>query len=132
MIEIYVAKAAMYVATVYGVYNADKGAYEKMCGDPGKAVECGPNAITASGVQFNPEEPHVAVPLPRNYRLRKGFKVCFIHKDGREVWLPITDKKGRDGFDLSPAAVRMLGHTPTYYWSAPIELCDTPLKREVI
>lgn len=117
-----IAEAALHRATVYGVKDSD-GSYERMCGDPGKAVECGPQAITASGVRFNPEVPMVAVHAPRNYRLRKGKYVCFLHKSGAAVYLQILDKKGAKGFDLTPAAVRALGYTVSKHWSAKLQLC---------
>lgn len=122
-----VLSASMVPATIYGM-KGDGGRYERMCGDPGKAVECGPGAITASGAAFHPDEPHVAVHAPKRMRLRKGKLVCFLHKNGKEVWLPLSDKKGRQGFDISKAGVLKLGYTPTRWWSAKLELCATPIK----
>lgn len=114
--------AAMVPAQVYG-YG------ERYCGDPGKPVSCSVGATTASGTPFNPMRAHVAVPSPKNLRLRKGKFICFMHVSGSKVYLPWTDKKkwkgGHGGFDFSPRAVEMLGHKPTKHWSAKIKLCPT-------
>ena len=118
-----IAEAALHRATIYGVKDTNTGRYERMCGDPGKAVECGPNAITASGVRFDPDQPHVAVHAPKKYRLRKGMMICLVHKNGIPVWLPLTDKKGFKGLDLSKASVIKLGYHPTKHWSQKLTYC---------
>lgn len=121
-----VLAASIIPATIYGV-KGPNGAYERMCGDIGKAVECGPNAVTASGVKFSPYQPHVAVPAPKRQRLRKGIKICFLTTKGAKVYLPLTDKKkwegGQGGFDFSAKAVEMLGFKATRYWSSKVKLC---------
>lgn len=113
-----VAAAALVPATTYGWG-------ERMCGDPGKTVLCATGATTASGIKFDPQQAHVAIHAPKRYRLRKGKFICFMHVSGAQVFLPVTDKKGRKGFDLSPKAVEMLGYKPTRYWSAKVQLCPT-------
>ncbi len=112
--------AAMTTATTYG-YG------ERYCGDEGKPVACDSRAITASGVRFDPKQPHVAVPAPKRLRLRKGIKICFLSQTGAKVYLPVTDKKkwhGQGGFDFSPGALRLLGVKPTRYWSGKVRLCN--------
>jgi hypothetical protein len=117
MVATFINLAFLFTATTYG-YD------EPFCGDAGNPpLPCSLGGITASGELFNPETPMVAVWMPTNYRLRRGMRVCMRHKDGYPVWLPVLDKKGRRGFDLTPAAVAALGHEPTPYWSATLKPC---------
>lgn len=114
------------LATTYGFG-------ESFCGDPGFAVPCSIGATTASGIPFDPDKPHVAIYMPGNYILRKGKTICFLHKNGKHVYLPITDKKKSPiSYDLSPAAVRALGYRPTPYWSKKIKLCPIKLQPGVL
>lgn len=102
---------------------------EHMCGDPGKPRPCTYGAVTASGRPFRPSEPMVAVHVPpevtHRVRLRPGrWYVCFRHaEDGRDVWLPVLDKKGNKGFDINPSGLRALGIEPLPWWSGKLSPC---------
>lgn len=104
---------------------------EQMCGDPHEPRTCDASATTASGLPFHPDEPHVALHVPSSIThrvlIRPGrWSVCFRHtRSGRDVHLPITDKKGKKGgLDFSPGALRLLGITPTPWWSGTLTPCD--------
>lgn len=104
---------------------------EYMCGDPHAPRACNASATTASGLPFHPDEPHVALHVPSSFtdrvRIRPGrWTVCFRHvTSGRDVHLPVTDKKGNPGgLDFSPGALRLLGIMPTPWWSGTLTPCD--------
>lgn len=110
-ISTYLTLALLFPATIYGTG-------ERMCGEAGqKPLKCGLGAIKASGALLDPTKPTVAVWMPSNRVFRKGWQICLKDKQGLPVWLPVTDKKGRGGFDATPAAVEALGYAPTKYWS---------------
>jgi hypothetical protein len=115
-LTIYVQAAFLSMANIYG-YG------EMYCGSPAKPAPCQAGAPTASGLIFHPDALHVAVYAPPSVRIPGTTTVCIKALDGHPVYLPVTDKKGKPGFDLSPAAVSMLGYTPTPYWSARLEAC---------
>ena len=103
---------------------------ETFCGDPHAPRTCDSSATTASGLPFHPDEPHVAIHVPSEVtdrvRIRPGrWTVCFRHvRYGTDVHLPITDKKGNSGgLDLSPGALRLLGITPSPFWSGTLTPC---------
>jgi hypothetical protein len=114
-IMLFVLHAFSVPATIYG-YG------EMMCGDV-TPVPCDSNSVTASGKQFNPDGVHVALHMPRNYKLPRNLKVCFLNSNGNKTYLTVTDKKGARGFDLSPAAVKKLGFVPSPHWSRKLESC---------
>lgn len=94
-----------------------------MCGDRHTPETCEFGRQTATGEIFDPAEPHVAVHLPKRKRLRPGTLVCLRGAHNQPVNLKITDKKGSPGYDLSPAALELLGYVPTKHWSGVVRLC---------
>ncbi len=114
--------ASLLTSTTYG-YG------ELMCGDVGKPRTCDKNAVTASGVPFNPDVAMVAIAAPVNLRLTAQYiglrvpggvcrKVLLADKMN-ERWIGVR------GFDLTPAAVRLLtGQPATRHWSGRVEVCE--------
>lgn len=101
---------------------------ELRCGDIGQPVACDGNAVTASGEAFDPTKPQVAIAAPLRLVLKAkwvGLKV----EGGKCKWVRLTDKMnpryvGVRGFDLTPAAVRLLtGKDGGKYWSGRVEVC---------
>jgi hypothetical protein len=117
----FIIMAFTQVATVYGFGEFN-------CGEPGKAIPCINGAITASGAIFNPNELTVAIPAPKNVRIREQF-IWVKNYRGFCTKLKINDKKhwkfiGKGGFDLTPAAVKAItGKSATKYWSGKLEMC---------
>ena len=123
LIEYYLMIASLVPSTTYG-----HG--ELMCGDVGKPVACAVGAVTASGVPFNPAVPMVAIAMPANRRL--VARHVWLRVEGGECRrVRLTDKMnaryiGVRGFDLTPAAVRLLtGKPATKHWSGRVEVCKT-------
>lgn len=113
--------ALNFPATIYGLG-------EQLCGDPHDPVPCDRTATTASGLPFDPDALHVAVHVPpevtSRVRIRPGrWRICLRALDGTPTWLPISDKKGRAGLDLSPEAWRLLGYEPSPWLSATLAPC---------
>lgn len=113
------------------VVHTTFGYSEVRCGDPHEPRPCDATATTASGLPFHPDEPHVALHVPldvtHRVRIRPGrWSVCFLHaQTGAPVYLPVTDKKGKEGgLDFSPGALRLLGITPTPWWSGTLTSCE--------
>lgn len=116
--------ASLLPSTTYG-YG------EKMCGDPGKAVACDSNAVTASGVPFNPDVAMVALAMPAKLRL-KATHIGLRVPGGKCKLVLLADKMneryvGKRGFDLTPAALRLLTGSSGPMWSGRVEIChDAP------
>jgi hypothetical protein len=108
------------VSTVYGFG-------EMNCGDIGKAVPCDANAITASGIPFDPEMPYAAVAAPTELRMEP--KLVFMRvADGPCIPIWILDKMnpryiGERGFDLSPRALELLTGNRSPQWSGRVSKC---------
>lgn len=122
-ITFFVILAASHQATTYGFG-------ETMCGDYEQApLPCAEGALTASGEELDPDEISAAIPLPRTYPLVKPLTLKVKAHDGKCFTLRVNDKAherwiGKRGFDLTPAAQRMItGKEPTRYWKGRIELC---------
>ncbi len=117
----YLLLASLLRSTTYG-YN------ELKCGDVGKAVPCSKGAVTASGVEFNPDVASVAVSAPFKLRLKSQW-IRLKVAGGKCHKLKLLDKMhpryiGKRGFDLTPAAVKLLtGKAGTKVWSGRVELC---------
>ena len=116
----YLFLASLVPSTTYG-YG------ELMCGDPGKAVSCGKGAWTASGMAFDPGIPQVALAVPSPLRI-DAQRVWLRVPGGacKRVWL--ADKMaarwvGVRGFDLNPAALRLLTGREGPNWSGQVEVC---------
>jgi len=122
LLDIFIVLASGLEATTYGF-----GEY--FCGDYGSPRPCSYGAVTSSGVVFDPDVPQAAVAAPRWLKFRP--RVVFLRVDGSSRCHPIrvVDKMnsrwiGKRGFDLTPAAVRLLtGKTPTKYWSGRVHVC---------
>ncbi len=115
------------------VFSTTYGHGERMCGDVGHTRACDRNAVTASGVPFNPDIPMAALAAPASLHFKAQYiglrvpgGVC------RQVLL--ADKMnpryiGERGFDLSPAAVRLLTGSAPRMWSGKVQLCKLPHER---
>lgn len=118
----FVSLASGLIATVYGFG-------ERYCGHPSNPSPCSLGAVTASGEIFDPSLPTLAVPMPENTRLRSPVYIKIRTAESPCVRVKVNDKKhpryiGTQGFDLSPAAVALLGVKPTRYWSDKVYLCE--------
>jgi len=119
-----------YILMASGLVSTTYGWGEKMCGDIGHPVECVKGARTASGDEFNPTVPSAAVAATTGLRMRSvliGLRI----PGGKCHHITINDKSnprwiGDRGFDLSPAAVRLLTGEAYKYWSGVVEVCKTP------
>jgi len=118
----YIVLAGSLVAFTFG-YS------EKRCGDINHPVACSIGATTSSGEKFNPLLiASAALPLPRRLKMR-ALTIKFKAKNGKCVPIRINDKSpekwiGKRGFELTPAALRILGITPSKKWSGRVELCE--------
>ena len=120
----YVLLALNFTHTNYGS-NA-----KLMCGDVGKPVACVSGVPTASGEEFDIDEPTAAVPMPKN-RIIRPTVVCLYNPDtGRKAFIRVNDKKNprfiaTGGLDLSPKAFELLAGTWPERWSRieRLELC---------
>ena len=109
------ALAASSQANVYG--------YKEMsCMDGKRVIPCEKGAITASGEEFDPELPTFAVWMPRKMRVRPQW-VWVRLEQGTCTQLWLNDKKGKQGFDLTPGALKALGVKPRSTWSGHLKLC---------
>lgn len=119
-IDTYIQIALEHTATTYGY--GEKG----FCGDIHRPVACDNKAITASGERFNPNEPSIAVPAPKNLRVPKDKYVCLIDYKQDVIYIRVNDKKNprRKGLDLSPGALKLLTGSSSPTWSGKLESCD--------
>lgn len=121
IIKKFVLLASNLLATTYG-----HG--ELMCGDIGNPAKCEKGAVTASGVEFDPEIPMAAVAAPTRAKV-KPIWIWLQYNSRPCVRILLADKMnpryiGRRGFDLTPAAVKLLtGQEPTTHWSGKIRVC---------
>ncbi len=122
--ELLIGIASGLTATTYGFG-------ERFCGPIGAPEACVAGTFTASGEEFRPN--HVAsAAVPATARLRLTAQWISLKLGGpypcRQIRL--NDKSnprwiGKRGYDLSPAAVRLLTNRPaTRYWSHVVEECD--------
>lgn len=107
-------------ATTYG-YG------EIRCGDVGHAEACSTGAVTASGEPFDPDAVAAAIPLPQR-RIMRPFDLSLRARDGSCVLVRVNDKShprwiGQRGLDLTPGALRALGHEPSATWGGEVQLC---------
>ena len=121
----YVSVADGLRSTVYGTSG------EMFCGDIGKPVPCASGATTASGLPFEPKLPSMAVAAPTRLRLAAVY-IWVRVESGPCHRVLLSDKMnpryiGVRGFDLSPAAVRLLtGKPATKHWSGRVFVCSVP------
>jgi len=118
----------IYILLASGLRSTTYGWGELMCGDVGHPVRCTDGAVTASGDVFDTSIPTMAVSAP--VWLVTRSKVVPVKIDGGKcVYIRVNDKMnpryiGERGFDLSPAAVRLVtGAVPTSTWSGRITIC---------
>lgn len=101
---------------------------EHFCGDVGKPVPCAYGAVTASGEVFDPSLPTAAIAAPFTLLLKPTLVRLRI-PGGKCRAIRITDKMnprwiGKRGFDLTPAAVRLLTEGESHpKWSSKVEVC---------
>ena len=125
-IETLLLIASLMRSTTYG-YG------EFMCGDIGKPVPCAKGAITASGIEFDPSLPMAAIAAPTKFVLRA--KVIGLRVEGGKCKrIHLVDKMnpryiGVRGFDLSPAAVKLLTGDAHPKWSGRVEVCQLTAKK---
>lgn len=114
-----------------GLLSSTYGHGERFCGDIGFPVPCELGAITASGVAFNPGLAQAAIAAPTRMVMRDSF--IYLRVDSgpcRKIHL--VDKMnprwiGKRGFDLTPAAVKLLtGKPATRHWSGRVFVCSVP------
>lgn len=120
MIDILIAIASGLVSTTYG-WN------EYNCGDIGSPRPCSVGAITASGEPFDPDIPTAAVFAPTALPMR-AVVVSVRLGEGVCRWIRVNDKGnpryiGERGFDITPATIKLLGGTPTKFWSGEVNVC---------
>lgn len=111
-----------------GLHSTVYGFGESMCGDVGKPVPCAYGAITASGEIFDPNTPSAAIAAPFDLQLKPTY-VRLKVPGGKCRSIRVTDKMhprwiGQRGFDLTPAAVKLLtGREALPTWSSQVEVC---------
>lgn len=116
------------IALAFRFHATTYGWSETMCGDIGTPVPCSYGAVTASGIEFDPEIPMAAIPAPTEMRMRPMF-VWMQIGTGPCVPILVADKAhprwiGNRGFDLTPAAIRALtGMEPYPFWSGRVRPC---------
>lgn len=109
------------IATVYG-YS------ESYCGVNGAAVKCEKGAVTSSGEIFDPEIATMALAVPNDILIRPTMVVIRI-ESGPCRAIRLNDRKNENAahtesrWDLTPAAILVLGGKPTPTWSGRIYLC---------
>ncbi len=117
----YLLLASLFPSTTYG-YG------ERMCGDPGHTRTCALGAVTASGEAFDPTVPQVALALPVVSRVRAKY-VRLRAEGGVCQRVRLVDKMNARyvavrGFDLNPAALKLLTGKRGPNWSGRVELCQ--------
>lgn len=113
----FLAIAATHIATTYG-YG------ELSCTSPihSGVAPCVLGTFTASGEMFDPKLATAAIHLPKRYRIRPQI-IRIKTPDSPCTSIRLNDKKGNQGFDLSPGALSKMGIKPHSKWSDIIELC---------
>lgn len=112
-----------------GLLSTTYGHGEVMCGDVDKPRKCEAGAVTASGIEFDPKLPQIAIAAPKNLIVRPTWIKVRL-EDGPCVKVHLVDKMnpryiGTIGFDLTPKAVELLtGKAATSYWSGRIFVCN--------
>lgn len=120
-----------FISIALGILSTTYGYGEIMCGDIDNPKECSKGALTASGEVFDPNMPTMAVFSPTKMRMGSIVIYVKLRKVGKCEYIRVNDKGnpryiGSRGFDLTPAAVRLLGGHATPYWSGIIEPCIEP------
>jgi hypothetical protein len=117
----YILLASGHIATLYGTG-------ELRCGPVGQPEACAAGATTSSGETFHPEKPTAAVAIPNKYHVRPGY--VLLRLEGGECKpIRINDRmneryvNSQIRWDLSPAAVKLLGGEPSPTWSGRVFLC---------
>jgi len=125
----------LYLIIASGLHSTTYGWDETNCGDIGVPRPCSHGAITASGEVFDPETPTMAVFAPTKLRMGGRAKVVLVRLPGGSCkYVRVNDKGnpryiGERGFDLTPAAITLLGEEPTKFWSGKVELCGVYLNQ---
>lgn len=118
--ETFLAEAHGEIATVFGFG-------ELSCGSGKRPRRCLKGLKTASGEDFDPNKPQVALALPLKMKVIPR-NIWLRLKNGRCTQVRLTDKKSQKvkgkPWDMTPGAVRALGDVPTPYWSARVFLCE--------
>lgn len=90
-------------------------------------MPCLMGAPTASGLPLDHNLPIFAVAAPTNMPVKATWVKMRLDQ-GPCRWLILADKMnpryiGERGYDLTPAALRTLGVTPTKHWSGKLTPC---------
>jgi hypothetical protein len=106
------------------------GWQELSCSSLTKPTPCVKGAKTASGVTFDPDVASFAFALPVTYRV-KPMKVLLRLKGGVCKWIWLLDKKNmrmieKAPWDLTKAAITLLGGKASSSWSGIVEVCKLP------
>ena len=115
-----------YILLASGLHSTTYGWGGNFCGDIGEPVPCVKGLYTASGEIFDPEQPTAAVFTPTKLVMRP--RVVPMRLDGKCKYVRVNDKGsprfiGERGFDLTPAAIKLLGGVPTSHWSGKVTVC---------
>lgn len=117
-----------FILAAHGTLSTVYGYGEKMCGINGAEVKCERGVITASGEMFDPDIASAALAVPNNIIMRPGWVVMRL-ESGPCKPIKLNDRKheryshSEARFDLTPAAVIVLGGKPSPTWSGRIYLC---------
>jgi hypothetical protein len=118
-----------YLLLASGLMAYTFGYSEMKCGEIHKPVACSHGAKTASGEEFDPKNiASAAIPLPKNIRMIP-VTVKLRIQGGECAEIRVNDKApekwlGKRGFELTPAALKKLGVTPSKSWSGIVEVCE--------
>lgn len=118
----------IYVFLASGLHSTTYGWGESFCGDIGKPTACEKGAVTSSGEVFDPELPTAAIFAPTALYVPPTPIPLKLGEDGTCKYLNINDKGnprfiGKRGFDVTPAAISLLGGEAQPTWSANLFIC---------
>jgi hypothetical protein len=120
---------AVWMFLASNVKSTTYGYGEMMCGEPGQPRPCEVGATTASGEPFDPAIPSAAIAIPHNM-VMVAMDMYVKIPGGTCHKIRLNDKMnerwiGYRGFDLSPAAVKLLtGKEASSNWSGKVSLCS--------
>lgn len=114
--------------TASGLIATTYGYGELMCGEVGSPRPCNNNAVTFTGMKFEPNAPSVAIFAPKKLRFPSTF-IRIRVEDGPCGWVVLNDKGNarffkKRGFDLTPGALLLLGIKPSPYWKGVVHVCN--------
>lgn len=117
------------LSTASGLLATTYGFGEYTCNDVKNPQPCAYGAVTSSGEVFDPQKASAAIAAPFSMRLKPTWirlklvgpypcRTVRLNDKMNKRWI------GTRGFDLSPAAVKLLtSRKPMVYWSGAVEVC---------